>query len=375
MIARTDRARTGAPERPPRAPVPGAPDPSRTPVYHPPVGPSTITPPSTVVPRTDDRGVGADLLGLQGVSAADLRSMLRHARLVAERPSSPSLAGLTVANLFFEDSTRTRSSFTVAAQRLGARVLDLLGGTSSVNKGETLIDTARNVEAMGVAALVVRARQAGSAAMIADACACPVINAGDGKHEHPTQGLLDIYTLAEAHGRLDSFDLSGLRVAIVGDVSSSRVARSNIAAMRTLGATVVCIGPPAFVPRSLSSLGVDVSGDLDAHLGTADAVMMLRIQFERHGDGGSPGADAKKPAAAIASVREFRECYALTSARAAQMRPGAVVMHPGPINRGIELDADVADGPRSVILRQVTNGVTVRMAVLERAVLGGPMSD
>src|SRR5262245_44751112 len=209
--------------------------------------------------------------------------------------------------------------------------------------------------------------------MIAGAVRCPVINAGDGRHEHPTQDLLDIYTLAEAHDRLDDFSLRGLKVAIVGDVASSRVARSAVAGMTTMGAKVVCVGPPSMAPSSLEALGCAVAHDLDTLLGSVDAVMMLRIQFERH------GGDAKTPAPAgagesgrsptIASVREFRESFGLTSDRAARMKKGAVVMHPGPINRGIELDADVADGPRSVILRQVSNGVLVRMAVL-RALIG-----
>jgi len=309
------------------------------------------------------------LLGLQGMPAQDIRSLLTATREMAGRSTvEPSLSGRIIANLFFEDSTRTRTSFSVAAKRLGAEVVDLLGGNSSVSKGETLIDTARNVEAMGVAALVVRARQSGAALMIARSVACPVLNAGDGRHEHPTQGLLDIYTLAESHGRLADFDLRGLKVAIVGDVAASRVARSAIAGMTALGAEVVCVGPPVMVPRGFSGLGAKVSAELDPLLPEVDAVMMLRIQFERYGDT-KPGADAPK-SSPIASVREFRELFALTTERAGLMKKGAVVMHPGPINRGIELDAEVADGPRSVILRQVTNGVLVRMAVLERMILG-----
>lgn len=300
------------------------------------------------------------------MAAPQLLSHLSRARELGERGESPkSLAARIVANLFFEDSTRTRTSFSVAAKRLGAEVVDLLGSTLSVSKGETLIDTARNVEAMGVGALIVRTRQAGAAAMIAGAVACPVINAGDGRHEHPTQGLLDIFTLAQATGRMADFSLAGLRVGIVGDVVASRVARSNIAGMTALGAQVVCIGPPAMAPRSLESLGAKVSGTLDDVLPSLDAVMMLRIQFERYEE----GAEAKK-GSPLASTREFRECFALTAERAGRMKQGAVVMHPGPINRGLELDAVVADGPRSVILRQVSNGVLIRMAVLEWAMLG-----
>ncbi|CAG0962077.1 aspartate carbamoyltransferase catalytic subunit [Phycisphaerales bacterium] len=311
--------------------------------------------------------MGKDLLGLQSVPAQTLRELLGATRDISGRTDlGESLRGRVIANLFFEDSTRTRTSFSVASMRLGAGVVDLLGGISSVSKGETLIDTARNVEAMGVAAFVVRAKQAGSSAMIAGAVRPPVINAGDGRHEHPTQGLLDTYTLAEAKGRLEDFDLAGLKVAIVGDIASSRVARSAMAAFTTLGADVVCAGPPGLAPKSFESLGVKVVSSLDEVLGAMDAVMMLRIQFERHGEGKTPapaGAEAPR-ASPIASVREYRAFYALTPERAARMKKGAIVMHPGPINRGIELDEAVADGPRSVIMRQVTNGVLVRMAVL-----------
>ena len=305
------------------------------------------------------------LLGLQGVAASDIRPYLEIARDFATgRRTDRPLEGKTVANLFFEDSTRTRNSFTIAAHRLGATVIDLTGSSSSINKGETLIDTARNVEAMGVCALCVRAKQSGAAMMLAAGATCPVINAGDGKHEHPTQGLLDAYSFAEAAGRLGTFDLSGLNIAIVGDIASSRVARSSIAAMKALGAKVITVGPPGLVP---AGLGAEVATNLDKVLPDMDAVMMLRIQFERHADGAPPppaGQGAKS--GAIASVREFREFYALTEARESRMKKGAVVMHPGPINRGIELDAVVADGPRSVILKQVTAGVHVRMAVFTK---------
>lgn len=304
------------------------------------------------------------MLGLQGVGAGMIRGWLAAAR---DARAGDALRGRNVANLFFEDSTRTRTSFTVAATRLGAKVIDLQGGVSSVNKGETLIDTARNVEAMGVDALVVRARQSGAAALIAGRVAVPVVNAGDGRHEHPTQGLLDAYTFAEAHGRLEDFDLRGLTLAIVGDVASSRVARSAVAGMTALGARVVCVGPAGLAPAGVVSLGAEVAGSLDEVVAAADGVMMLRIQFERQGEGKTPGPAASEApkGSPIASVREYRRFYALTRERAARMKPGAVVMHPGPINRGIELDEAVADGPRSVILRQVANGVRVRMAILE----------
>ncbi len=306
-------------------------------------------------------------MGLAGVAPDVIRNLLREATTMHEVLRKPGLAGgplagMLVANLFFEDSTRTRTSFSVAAKRLGGDTVDLMGFASSVNKGETLVDTSLNVEAMGVNAIVIRAKQSGAAAMIARACKVPVINAGDGKHEHPTQGLLDTYTLAEAHGRLDDFDLRGLRVLIVGDIASSRVARSAIIGMSALGAKVVCVGPPGLAPAGLRSLGCEVSHDLDDHLPGADAVMMLRMQFERHD--GETDRSVDRKSSVIASVREYREGYALTGARAERLGPECVVMHPGPMNRGIEIDGDVADGSRTVILRQVTNGVAVRMAVL-----------
>ncbi|MFN5944270.1 MAG: aspartate carbamoyltransferase catalytic subunit [Phycisphaerae bacterium] len=312
------------------------------------------------------------LLGLQNTPREQIVSMLRATRQMqramgASRGTIASahataLMGKVVANLFFEDSTRTRLSFSVAAKRLGAEVIDLQGQTSSVSKGETLIDTATNIEAMGVSALVVRARQSGAAALIASRVRIPVLNAGDGRHEHPTQALLDAYTIAQSHGR-EEFDLSGLTVAIVGDVNASRVARSNIACLTTLGARVVCVGSPQLAPRGLESLGCSVTHDLDAVLPQLDAIMMLRIQFERY-EAKEGAKEAAKPNV-IASVREYRAQYALTAARAERLKHDAIVMHPGPINRGIELDAEVADGPQSVILKQVSNGVLVRMAALK----------
>ena len=314
------------------------------------------------------------LLGLQGVERSRLLGLLTRSADYANalgNPGSiaPVLKHRIVANLFFEDSTRTRTSFSVAAKRLGADAVDLMGFGSSVSKGETLVDTALNIEAMGIDAIVVRARQAGAALDIARACRVPVINAGDGRHEHPTQGLLDTLTLTQAMDR-PNFDLKGLRVAIVGDVASSRVARSAIASFTTLGAKVICVGPPAFAPTNFKQLGADVSSDLDAVLPKVDAVMMLRIQFERHSDGpASANGEVKKNS--IASIREYRACYGLTADRAALLQPHAVVMHPGPMNRGLEIDGEVAMGPKSVILKQVTNGVAVRMAVLEACILGG----
>lgn len=307
-----------------------------------------------------------------------------------------SCRGKVVANLFFEDSTRTRLSFSVAARRLGAEVLDLTGVGSSVSKGETVGDTAATVVAMGVDAVVVRHRSSGAAHLVArtlegDAAVsnlpgaekkhtpgprghvCSVINAGDGRHEHPTQGLLDILTLAEVFDRWSTFDLSGLTVAIVGDVASSRVARSDIAGMTALGARVICVGPPALVPTSLTTLGCEVSHDLDAILGEIDAVNVLRIQFERHEVKNAQSAENAPKATSsnvIASVREYAELFGITSDRLARMKPQAVVMHPGPMNRGVELTPDVADSNRSMVLRQVTHGVAVRMAVLRLCLAG-----
>lgn len=316
------------------------------------------------------------LLGLQDLSAEEIRTLLSLALSfadVSERSVKkvPALRGRVVANLFFEDSTRTRLSFTLAAQRLSADVIDLTESGSSVSKGETIADTVRNVEAMGVDALVIRHKAAGAALVAAKAVKCAVINAGDGRHEHPTQGLLDIYTLIESRHQTqpaDPFDLRGVRVAIVGDIVSSRVARSNIAGLTKLGAQVVCVGPPTLAPRSLEALGCQVEHELDAVLPHVDAINMLRIQFERHGPAGAGDDEHRKSnkssSNAFPSLREYTHDYALTRERAARLKPGAIVMHPGPMNRGIEIAGDVADGEKSVIFRQVTNGLPVRMAAL-----------
>lgn len=300
-----------------------------------------------------------NLLGLDGLEAGEILLLLdaaeRHLPAVLSGPAAETLAGRVVANLFFEDSTRTRCSFTMAAYRLGGDVFDLAGFGSSVSKGETLIDTALNVEAMGVAALVVRSCAAGTPAHIAAACRVPVINAGDGRHEHPTQGLLDVFTLRRHWG-----DVAGRCVVIVGDIANSRVARSNVHALAALGADVLLVGPPAFVPAEFEQLAagpgrVSIGHDLDEALGRADAVMMLRIQLERHDGGGGVPDD-------------YRSRYGLTCRRAGRLGPDVLVMHPGPMNRDVEIDSVVADDrSRSVILEQATNGVAVRMAVLERA--------
>lgn len=313
--------------------------------------------PATAAPPA--RWTSPHLLRLAGLSPEQVRFLLRRTHDMAPHVHAgrrgDALAGRCVGNLFLEDSTRTRVSFTRAAQLLGADVVDLGSSGSSVSKGETLADSARTIAAMGVDAIVVRATAPGAAGIVADSVRCSVINAGDGRHEHPTQGLLDAYTLAEGLGRLDTLDLSGVRVAIVGDVVNSRVARSAIHAMRTLGASLTCVGPPALLPAGMATLGCAVERDLDAAIDAGpDAIMMLRVQFERHKSRGT-----------IASAREYRQFYALTPERAARLPAHALIMHPGPINRGLEIEAAVYDLPRTVIPRQVTNGVAVRMAVLD----------
>lgn len=307
-------------------------------------------------PETVD--LGRDLLGLRGMDQQTLRALLSGtARMLAHAsfPARPLdlLAGRSVATVFLEHSTRTRGSFALAAQRLGAVVVDFSNANSTA-KGETLVDTVRTVAAMGIDAIVLRSSRSGASVCAADAVGIPMINAGDGRHEHPTQGLLDAYTLCEALGRVQPWDLSGVRVAIVGDVAHSRVARSSTAAFTALGGRVCFAGPEQFVPESLTALGGTIERDLDAALSNADAVMMLRVQQERGAVIG-PG---------------YRQRYGLTVERAARLRPGAVVMHPGPMNPGVEIDSGVADGTalvegrRSLVLRQVRVGVAVRMAVL-----------
>jgi aspartate carbamoyltransferase catalytic subunit len=307
------------------------------------------------------------LLGLEGLSAEELIEFLDAADrykpvALGREKRSTLLEGKTVANLFFENSTRTRCSFTLAARRLGADSIDLAAAGSSISKGETPVDTALNIQAMGVDAFVVRIAASGGAAMIANAVGVPVINAGDGKHEHPTQGLLDLLTLRQRLG-----EMRGRTIGIVGDVVSSRVARSAMHGLTTLGANVILIGPPSLVPKSFekitspeSSGRVEVTHDLDSVLHQLDAIMMLRVQFER--------AEGQTQNAAIISG-DYRQLYGLNAGRAARLPAHAPVLHPGPMNRGLEIDSDVADDPqRSAILEQVSNGVAVRMAVLARLV-------
>jgi aspartate carbamoyltransferase catalytic subunit len=262
-------------------------------------------------------------------------------------PKVPALRGKTIAWLFYEDSTRTRTSFEAAARRLSADTMNFSVGSSSVNKGESLRDTALTIQAMGVDAIVVRHASAGVPWQLTRWLECSVINAGDGWHEHPTQALLDTYTLRQRLGGLD-----GRHIAIIGDVKHSRVAGSNAFAFAALGAKVTLVAPPTLLPASLEGWPVEVSHDLDSVLPTVDVAYALRMQLERQRE------------ALVPSLREFTARYGLTVERAARLPDHALVMHPGPMNRGIEIAAEVADGPRSTILEQVRNGVPVRMAVL-----------
>ena len=300
------------------------------------------------------------LLQLRGLDRDELVALLSEAR-DAREPEPVHAAPGPVALCFFEPSTRTRLSFEVAARRLGLAVI-ALGDASSTSKGETIVDTCRTIEQMGIACLVLRARPSGMAQVVARSLSCPVVNAGDGRHEHPTQGLIDCLAIAEGLGR-DDFDLSGVRVLIVGDIVNSRVARSSAAGLTTLGARVVCAGPPHLCPDALAgALGVEIARDFDAQLALADAVMMLRVQRERHGkpDGDSWGAAGDAGA--------YRLAWGLTRERMDLLQDHAVILHPGPVNRGVEIDPEVADAPRSLILRQVALGVQVRSAVFRRAV-------
>ncbi|MDA0215241.1 MAG: aspartate carbamoyltransferase catalytic subunit [Planctomycetota bacterium] len=300
-----------------------------------------------------------DFLTIAGMPCQELLRLLSATQKnvsIAEgrSPNRTTLNGQVIANLFFEDSTRTRCSFETAVHRLGGQVFNLTPSGSSISKGESLVDTARNIECMGVAAIVVRCAVSGGAKMVADGVKCPVINAGDGRHEHPTQAILDVSTLMEEFGSVE-----GRTVAIVGDIINSRVARSVTHALSTLGAHVRLVGPPTLVSKSFERITqgpgmVLTMSNLDSALDGVDAVMMLRVQFERAAGG------------AVSS--DYRQMFGLTPQRIAKLAPHVVILHPGPMNRGIEIDDRVADDPlRSRILRQVTHGVAARMAVLEMA--------
>ena len=292
------------------------------------------------------------LLTTEGMSRHDIELLFGRARLHTRglRAGTPlrSLAGRVVANLFFENSTRTRLSFERAAKALGADVLNFNAATSSVSKGESLVDTVRNVEALGANIVVLRHPASGAAHLVSRHVRCSVVNAGDGTHAHPSQALLDAFTLHERWGTLE-----GKTVAIVGDVLHSRVARSNLYCLVTLGARVVVAGPPTLVPVGLEALGAKVLPSIDAALEEADAVMMLRVQLERQKESMFP------------SSAEYARAFGLTLGRARSLKPDAVVMLRGPVIRGVELAPEVAVGPANVILEQVANGVAVRMAILE----------
>lgn len=292
------------------------------------------------------------LLGIEGLSKDDLQFVLDTAqsfREISEREVKkvPTLRGKTIINLFYESSTRTRTSFEIAAKRLSADAINISTSTSSVTKGETLLDTARNLAAMRPSAIVIRHPASGAPHLLARLMDCPVINAGDGTHEHPTQALLDAMTIRERKGKI-----AGLTIAIVGDVLHSRVARSNTLALTTLGAKVRLVGPPTLLPPEFCHWGVELHSDLRAGLAGADVVMALRLQRERQDRNFLP------------SVEGYSRHFCITAAMLAETRPDVLVMHPGPMNRGIEIASEVADGPYSVILEQVTNGVAVRMALL-----------
>lgn len=293
-----------------------------------------------------------DLLGLDELSAGEIVHLLDTAesfREVSTRSIKkvPALRGKVVALLFFEDSTRTRMSFELAASRLSADTIVFTAKGSSVAKGETTLDTVRNIEAMGVDIFVVRHGQPGAPHLVSRKVRASVINAGDGSHEHPTQALLDIFTIRQRLGRIE-----GLKVAIVGDIAHSRVARSNILGLKKLGAEVIVVGPPTLVPSAIRPMGCEISHSLDDVLGEVDVINMLRIQFERFGGSLFP------------SLREYSRLYGMNAERLRRCRKDVLIMHPGPINRGVEITSDVADGPNSCILQQVTNGLAIRMAVL-----------
>jgi len=273
----------------------------------------------------------------------------------------PTLRGRTIVNLFFEDSTRTRISFEAAAKRLSADVINFSAKGSSTSKGESLKDTAQTLQAMGADAVIIRHSASGAAQRLASShwTSGSVINAGDGTHEHPTQALLDAYTIRK-HLRVGTSDLRGLTVAIVGDILHSRVARSNVHLLTLLGAQVILVAPPTLLPVGAQTWPVQISYDLDSVLPLVDAVMMLRVQQERMNDFFFPTA------------REYSHYYGLNADRLKLMKPNAIIMHPGPMNRGLEITAECADSARSVILEQVTNGVSVRMAVLYLLLAGAP---
>jgi aspartate carbamoyltransferase catalytic subunit len=304
--------------------------------------------------------LGKDLVGLEDLSAEQIRAILDTAepfKEISERriKKVPVLRGKTIVNLFMEPSTRTRISFEFAEKRLSADTVNIGATGSSVVKGETLVDTARNLEAMRIDMVVIRHGSSGAARFLADRIPSNVVNAGDGAHEHPTQALLDLLTIRDHYGRIE-----GLKVCIVGDILHSRVARSNIFGLLKLGASVGVCGPMTLVPAGIEALGVHVFRRVDEAIEWADVLNVLRLQLERMKAGFVP------------SLREYNKFYGISAPRLEKGSESLLILHPGPMNRGVEIDSDVADGPRSVILRQVTNGVAVRMAVLYLLAGGAP---
>jgi aspartate carbamoyltransferase catalytic subunit len=303
------------------------------------------------------------LLGIEPIDREQIEMILDTAESFKEISTRsikkvPTLRGKTVVNLFFEPSTRTRNSFEIAEKRLSADSLNFSASTSAVLKGETLLDTVRNLEAMNPDVFVIRHANAGAAAMLTRVTNASVINAGDGAHEHPTQALLDAFTIREHKGKID-----GLRVAIIGDIAHSRVVRSNIFLLNKMGASVVICGPSTLLPPYPAALGVESTTSIEQALDGADVVMMLRVQLER------------MKLSLFPSAKEYFRLFALTPERVGLAREDAIIMHPGPMNRGVEIASEVADGPFSVILEQVTNGVAVRMAVLYLLIGGGEEED
>ncbi len=305
----------------------------------------------TSATQTDTMSIGRHLLGLEDLSAEQIVAILDRAESYRRRMENgggrlDDLNGVVVANLFFEPSTRTRTSFSLAARRIGADTVDFSAGGSSLSKGETFVDTALTIEAMGVDLVVCRHRTPGAPHLLARHLQAGVLNAGDGTHEHPTQALLDMLTIRQRR------DIAGLRVALVGDIRHSRVARSNIHGLKKLGADVVVCGPATLIPRSITQMGVEIAHDLDEILPEVDCVNLLRVQFER------------QRGAFFPSIEEYAHLFGMTAERVRRARDGLLVLAPGPINRGVELTPEVADGPNSLILSQVTNGLYVRMACL-----------
>ena len=299
-----------------------------------------------------------NILGTQCLTEDDITTILDTVdsfKEISTRPIKkvPTLRGKTVINLFFEPSTRTRTSFEIAGKRLSADVINIVGSSSSTVKGENLIDTALNLEAMHPDIMIVRHALSGAAEMISQFIECPIINAGDGYHEHPTQALLDLYTIRESKRNLE-----GLNVVIVGDIAHSRVVRSNIYAMKTMGMNVKLIGPPTMIPLEIEKMGVSVGYYLEDAIPNADVIMMLRLQKERQSK------------YLLSSIREYSNLYCLTSKFLEKAKDDVLIFHPGPVNRGIEISLDVMESDRSLILNQVTNGVALRMALMY-LVLGG----